>query len=336
MRCSVVFFRALALGAAFFLPAGASANDSMAVVSAGGLEFVATDQIAMESEDLYLSREEVRVVYRFRNLGEEDRSVLVGFPLPDIEPDYFSPVAWPEGPDDNVFRFETLFDGKAVQAELHAHAFAAGIDRTALLRELALPLHPMSEAAYEAVNALPPETALRLYRLGLLLPEFHDVEALGSAPWWPSWSLRSAYSWEAVFPAGRSVEVEHRYRPSVGGTVGIAFLADQATRARYAETYCLDKALMEAVRGTLEEEGNLWSAPFTETWLSYILTTGRNWAGPIGSFRLVVDKGRPDSHLSFCWDGEIRAIDETRVEATAENFFPYRELEVLILDRRPQ
>lgn len=335
MPCSAPL-RAMALGVALSLPTAAAANDSMVLLSAGGLEFVALDQVAMESEELFLSRDEVRVLYSFRNLDEEDRSVLVGFPLPDIEPDYFAPVAWPQGPDDNLFLFETLFDGRPVEAELHAYAFAAGIDRTALLRELGLPLHPMGEEALAAVNALPPETALRLYRLGLLLPEYHDVEALGSVPWWPSWTLRSAYSWEAVFPAGRSVTVEHRYRPSVGGTVGVAFLALPEARARYAETYCLDDALVEAVRESLEEPDQIWSAPFTETWLSYILTTGQNWAGPIGSFRLVVDKGRADSLLSFCWDGELRAIDETRVEARAEDFFPHRELEVLILDRRPE
>ena len=38
----------------------------------------------MESQDLYLSREEVRVVYRFRNRSDRDIATLVAFPLPSM------------------------------------------------------------------------------------------------------------------------------------------------------------------------------------------------------------------------------------------------------------
>ena len=49
------------------LHATAFANDSTASLDAGGLKLTFNPDIGMESEDLYLSRDEVRVVYRFRN-----------------------------------------------------------------------------------------------------------------------------------------------------------------------------------------------------------------------------------------------------------------------------
>ena len=87
--------------------------------------------------------------------------------------------------------------------------------------------------------------------------------------------------------------IEHRYRPSVGETVGTALGSPHAAKeiAQYARKYCLDKEFLTAVdqskKGTRREYG----APFTEERIDYILKTGANWSGPIGDFRLVVDKG---------------------------------------------
>ena len=52
-------------------------------------------------------------------------------------------------------------------------------------------------------------------------------------------------------------------------------------------------------------------APYSEQRIDYILKTGANWSGPIKDFRLVVDKGEPDSLVSFC--GE----DVERIEPDA-------------------
>jgi hypothetical protein len=62
----------------------AAANDSTASLAAGGLTLTYNPHISMESQDLYLSREEVRVVYRFRNRSDRDIATLVAFPLPSM------------------------------------------------------------------------------------------------------------------------------------------------------------------------------------------------------------------------------------------------------------
>src|SRR5690606_29775842 len=79
------------------------ANDTSAVLTTGGLQFVINDQIVMESEELFLSADEIRVVYQFRNETAEDQNVLVAFPMPDLVPDFHAIVSFPTGPDDNLF-----------------------------------------------------------------------------------------------------------------------------------------------------------------------------------------------------------------------------------------
>lgn len=314
-------------------------NDTSAVLTTGGLEFVTNADIVMQSEELFISSAEIRVVYVFRNTSTEDQSVLVAFPMPDIVPNFWSPVAFPQGPDDNLFEFETTLDGRAVETTLHEYAYAFGVDRTKVLKQLGLPLVPITEAASTATDALDDETTAELLHLGLVAPDEFDAGQGWEKHYWPAWTYRATYTWEGFFPAGETVTVEHRYKPSVGGTVAVSFLGeayDGYDPARdYAAKYCTDAAFLDAVKATLTNPDEPYSAPFTESWLSYILTTGGNWGGgAIERFRLVVDKGSPENLVSFCGD-DVKKIGPTTFEMVKTDFWPDKELDVLILERRP-
>ena len=63
----------------------ALANDTSAELSTGGLIFVRNDDVEMPSEDLAISAREVSVRYRFLNRSDKDVTVLVAFPMPDIQ-----------------------------------------------------------------------------------------------------------------------------------------------------------------------------------------------------------------------------------------------------------
>lgn len=316
----------------------ALANDTSAVLTTGGLDFITNQDIVMESEELFISSEEIRVVYQFRNTGETDQTILVAFPMPDIVPDFYSPVAFPSGPDDNLFEFETTLNGEPVEAMLHEYAFAHGVDRTKLIRQLGLPLVPISGAATDATDALDDEQTDELLHLGLLTPDEYDAGEGWEKHFYPAWTYKATYTWEGYFPAGELVTVEHRYKPSVGGTVGVSFLGepyDGYDPAKdYERKYCTDAALINTLKDTLTDPDEPWSAPFTESWISYILTTGGNWSGgAIGTFRLVVDKGTEDNLVSFCGDG-VKKIGPTTFEMVKTDFWPDRELDILILNRR--
>lgn len=316
------------------------ANDTSAVLTTGGLEFITNQDIVMESEELFISTEEIRVVYQFRNEGEADQNILVAFPMPDIVPDFFSPVAFPSGPDDNLFEFETTFNGAPVEATLHEYAYAHGVDRTKVIKQLGLPLVPITEQASAATDALDEETRNRLLHLGLLTPDEYDAGEGWEKHYYPAWTYKATYTWEGNFPAGETVTVEHRYKPSVGGTVGVSFLSepyeDYDPASEYRTKYCTDDDFIAAVRKTLPNPDEPWGAPFTESWISYILSTGGNWSGgSIGKFRLVVDKGSPDNLVSFCGEG-VTKIGPTTFEMVKTDFWPEQELEVLMLERQPR
>jgi hypothetical protein len=314
-------------------------NDTMAQLGAGGLIFIQAEGVKMLSEDLHVSTEQVRVRYEFRNEGPEDHSSLVAFPMPDItgSPDFM--VAVPTENPENLFGFVTTFNGEAVDAELHQYAFSNNIEYTDLLAELGVPLMPFGQATVQAINTLPEADVQKLLSLGLVVPLEYDAGEGWTKEYHPVWTLRSAYSWNAEFKRGETATVEHRYRPSVGGTVAVTFLSapyeDHDPAAEYKTKYCTDPSFIKAVEATLTDPQERYSAPYTESWLSYIWSTGNNWNGPIGKFHLTIDKGREENLVSFCWDGEVKKTSPTTFEMEATDWFPpyNRELEILILNR---
>ena len=66
----------------------------------------------------------------------------------------------------------------------------------------------------------------------------------------------------------------------------------------------------------------------------YVLRTGANWSGPIKEFRLVVDKGDPDSLVSFCGE-RVRRLSPTQFEVKLNDYTPEGDLSVLILKKLP-
>jgi hypothetical protein len=318
---------------------GALANDTMAQLGTGGLVFVTNPNIEMLSEDLSISRDEVKVVYQFRNKGDADEHILVAFPMPDItgSPDFMTSV--PTDDPENLFGFQTLFNGEPVEANLHQYAFAVDIDQSATLRDRAIPLAPQLAATQEAIDKLSDADKQDLFRLGMVVPMEYDAGQGMQTDYVPTWTLKSTYSWEATFPAGQTVEVIHTYKPSVGGTVATTFVDDRdyarEQRAAYDKKYCMDESFINAVRKTQTREGDYLNTPFTESWISYIWSTGANWSGQIGKFTLTVDKGDADNLISFCGEN-VRKISPTKFRMTAIDWWPPydRELEILILVRQ--
>lgn len=322
-----------------FAATPALANDTMSQLGAGGLIFLTSQNVTMQSEDLYVSPERVHVRYEFLNTGEADETALVSFPLPDIEGSGDFMVSVPREDPENLFGFTTTFDGQPVDVTLHQYVFAFGVDQTEVLTELGVPLVPFGTATSEALNALPDEDKRRLVHLGLVIPMEYDSGGGWQTDYTPVWTLKSTYTWEATFQAGETAVVEHGYTPSVGGTVAVTFLSpgyeDYDPATAYKTKYCTDDGFVNTVKKTLPNPKEPYGAPYTESWISYIWSTGGNWGGPIGTFHLTIDKGRPENLVSFCWDGEVKKTSPTTFEMNATDFFPpyNRELEILILNR---
>jgi len=333
--------RTLLLAALLMSAAPAFANDTTSQLGTGGLVFITNQDVTMQSEDLTVGPKQVKVVYEFNNAGKQDQHVLVAFPLPDITGDGDFMVAIPHEDDHNLFGFTTTFDGQPVDSTLHQYAFATGVDETELLNSLHVPLEPFGQATIDALNKLPDDDHQTLMHLGMIIPMTYDAGQGEQTDWTPVWTLKSTYTWEATFPAGKTVEVVHSYAPSVGGTVATTFLeppagaTDEDRPKLYKDKYCTDDDLIKTLKRSLTDPGNLESAPYQESWISYIWSTGANWNGPIGKFHLSIDKGDPKNLVSFCWDGKVTKTGPTRFEMSATDWYPPdHELEILILDHQ--
>jgi hypothetical protein len=94
----------------------------------------------------------------------------------------------------------------------------------------------------------------------------------------------------------------------------------------------MDEGFENAVRKAAKDSPDGYPQ-LVENRLSYVLTTGGNWAlGSIGKFKLTIDKGKADSLVSFCGTN-VRKVGPTTFEMTAEDYFPDRDIDLLILDR---
>ena len=331
MKRMGALFAAVALAA---LAAPALANDSTAELAAGGLVLRQTSDIEMRSEDLYISTRAVRVTYHFRNTSARPVTTVVAFPMPDITI---------EGPDDNIsiphpdaanfLNFATTVDGRPVATRLELRVIARGVDQTAYLRGLGIPLSPARQATGRALDRLPAATRAEIVRRGLGFEEDYDMGHGMERHLSATWTLKTTYYWTQTFQPGRDTVISHRYEPAVGQSVASSLsLPDYANsddgRTDRA-TYCVDDAFMAALRAAPRMPDSEM-ANLTESRVRYVLTTGANWARPIGDFRMVIDKLSPSNLVSFCGTG-VRRISPTQFEVRYRNFTPRQDVAVLVL-----
>ncbi|MCK8780667.1 DUF4424 domain-containing protein [Rhizobium sp. NTR19] len=309
------------------------ANDTTAELTTGGLIYVQTTDVVMEEEDLYLSREEVLVDYVFRNTSEKEVESIIAFPMPDVVGGAQNDVAVGDMESDNFLGFSVVQDSRQIKPELQQRVLALGIDRTDEFETHKIPVLPYSDKTAEALKALPVDVKADWISKGLIYVDSYDAGQGWEEEIRPAWTLRSTYWWKTSFPPNKPVRVSHRYKPSVGGTVAMTFIEGGkpvSNYKAYAERYCIDSAFMKTA-ARLEAAAAKSGPHYTEQWISYILTTGANWSGPIGKFKLTVDKGREKDFVSFCGTG-VKKVGPTTFEMSATDFYPQKDLHVLFLN----
>jgi hypothetical protein len=324
MRQSLTFAALLALASA------ALANDTTASTGAGGLVLERTEAIDMVSEDLFVSTGEIRIRYVFRNRTPRDVETIVAFPMPDrdLSKEYGGDVGYPSD-------FRTRVAGVPVKAQLERKAVLKGKDHTALLKQLRIPIAPDSiNDATAAMDRLPPAQKKRLQLLGLAGEEEYSTgtESTMKHHLIPLWTVQDRWWWKQRFPAGRDLAVDHRYVPGAGGSVDTLLRSpyvkdDDPDLRKLIARYCIEKDILAAVESYKKEQ----YVALPNRWVDYVLTTGSNWRSPIGSFRLVVDKGKPGNLVSFCETG-VKKISPTQYEVRHTNWRPTRDLHVLIIE----
>jgi hypothetical protein len=311
------------------------ANDSSAELSVGGLVLSKNAGVAIETEELSISAEAVSVRYVFRNQTPSPISLTVAFPLPDIDLSEGANIAFPVNDPVNFVGFSTHVDGKPIAFAINQRAFVNGKDVTDLLRGLNIPILPMSEQQLK-LNELAPQLRDRALAAGAIVQ--FGANDKGEPHYEPAWTLKTSVVRQQTFPPDRPIVVEHRYRPSIGmsfdSVLRQAMRESKAMEAevqRYKTTYCIQDDLIRSL-DRIAGSGEASKTRIVERRISYVLSSGANWAGPIKDFHLVVDKGEGDRLISFCGNG-VRKISPTAFELRARDFVPDRDLNILILGR---
>ena len=333
-----------ALAAALLLAAPALANDGFGGIAATGLHFSRTDAIAMESEDLYIGLDRIRVTYTFRNLTDRDVTGEVIFPLPPISLQALMSSDFNIPPNDreNLVDFTATVNGQPVPVTidriavieppwdetrpLSAQYDTPGTDVTAALRAANLPLTIDIKGLTDALFAKTPAERTALTAAGLA--EFYDGDPATGMPAevWPLWSIVLRHHWTQTFPAGQTLTIAHEYenRPP-GGLFGWQHPPTDDWARDYQARYCIDDGTSRAIAKRLGPDG--YGVAYN---LAYVLRTANSWAGPIGDFRLTLDKGAAENVISLCASG-VEKTGPTTFEIRKTDYTPDRDLDILIV-----
>ncbi|HTQ15373.1 MAG TPA: DUF4424 family protein [Rhizomicrobium sp.] len=322
--------------AAFCLSTQAFADDSSAALGAGGVVLTKSADIRMAREDLYVSPKKVRIRFEFVNGTDRDIDTVVAFPLPDVDMNEYtmSPVGAMTGDPLNFVGFTVTADGKAIVPQSEQRAFYRGRDVTDIVRRAGVPLMMTDPRFSKLMDKLPASQRRILEDAGLADSESGDFEH-------PHWTVRTRFFWHQLFPAHRTVVLEHAYQPVTGQSFFTGYeLAGgkDSSAAYYARTYCIDPATHAAIARRIggqpgkTDDGAMLAAYSTD----YILVSGANWKGGIGHFHLTLDKLEPGNILSVCWDGALKKTGATTFEVSQDDFTPRQDVRMLVLGPVPK
>jgi Domain of unknown function (DUF4424) len=329
------FLSRLVLIAAMSMPSIAGANDSSAELALGGLQLVRSDNISMDSEELFISTRRIRIRYRFTNRSATDIQTYVVFPLPD--------VSLRDAPGDQLFDgdynsaldFFTKVDGVQIAVTRKETAILEGRDVSALLLRHGIPPLMPEAVLAERLRNLDSEARQELIREGLIAASGAELRP----DWQPQWSIRTHVSRMQTFPAGRTVTVEHSYRPITGSSVAGAL--ERSSRIRLLRTggdaqelfarFCINNAFLRRFdRGGDRVRQPSGAYRYAESYVGYVLRTGANWRGPIRRFRLVVELERPRDLIATCFKG-LRRTSPTQWGMVRRNYMPSEDLHLVFI-----
>lgn len=319
---------------AFIFSDTAFANDSTARVGAGSIVLLKNEQIRMVQEVLEISPKAIRVSYKFVNDAATDIRTTVAFPMPEY--------GWNPGEsafDANVGplrSFKLFVDGSPVPTQLDRRAMFAGRDITKSLQKIGLD----KTQILDTFGGCRTETGA----IECDMTEQQQTQIakmLGDGHFSTDWKVAETAYWEQTFPASKVLSIRHEYTPFTGmiytyphhksdysdDIPSPAILNDQSPPHDEA---CLDEGTRHALNSKIR---SLIDAGTKIVWVElrdveYILGTGRNWKGPIGDFKLRIEKTSPDQLVSLCFPGKPKRLSPLVFEFSHSNFVPQDRLVV--------
>lgn len=317
--------RAVALAGLCFgtMTRWAVADDSSAVIAAGGIVFEKNDKIVMESEDLFLSRGLVRVRFVFLNQADHDLQEVVAFPLPNISIGSPSPdIELPFPRDPNFVGFTVAVNGKQVTPSAETKAFAPALDGRGSFIDVTDVLADILHRDWSGKKLDNPSSvqiAKARARGALLMDPLNP---------YPLWQVATKLYWTQRFSAHRATIVEHSYRPIVGSHFG-SFEDDGYGTA---QKYCVSPSTKREADRRIDAAAKAYPDGQEGTFmntdeLAYVLKTGANWNGPIRRFKLEIETDAPDMLFSTCFP-DLKQTGPTHYVFAASDFTPTQDIAI--------
>ena len=188
------------------------ANDSTGYVGTGGIQYLKNSQIAMQSEDLFISKKIIKVDYLYKNLSNKDVTETMLFPLPRIDNFFEADFAHTE---QLLKSFKIVVDGKNIKPEMHVRTFIQKDEKSPLIDAT----DEFKQCGFSEKDMLNPWTRTNV------IP----------------WSSQVIYSWKQTFKANGLTKIHHEYKPLVGGSV--ALYPDE-----YNQQFCMDKQFKQGLK----------------------------------------------------------------------------------------
>jgi hypothetical protein len=319
----------------------AVADDSSAVLGAGGLVLVKSAAVRMAREDLTVSPLAVHVRYEFVNDSGKDIETIVAFPLPDIDLYEFSgeAIGTIKNQTPNFVGFALKVDGRTVHATAEEKAMLKGKDVTTEVRAAGIPINMAGTNLFERLPKLSHDARAKLMKAGLMEIDGPNGDDIDGTDFHPRWTAQTKFWWQQKFPAHKTVVIEHSYQPVTGQSF---FSPEELNIGEagnyYTKSYCLDPGTKARVRDLFAALKRAHPDNFLLNTYStdFVLTTAGNWKGPIGFFHMTLDKLKPENVLSLCWDGDLKKMGPATFEFTRANFAPKRDVRMLVLWRPAQ
>jgi len=226
----------------------------------------------------------------------------------------------PSKDSENFVGFQVTENGIAIKPEVESRAFLNGRDVTARLQSARLPASVVGVIDGRLLARVTSNQRTALKKEELI--ECENGECFPLCEW------RIRYFWKERFPAGKTVVVQHSYEPVVGGS----YIVGSMDARSNIEPFCGGPPGLAAVQQfkkrhppKTDDDQFLW-----ENHIGYILTTAKNWNGPIGKFRLSVVLESSEDLLFTCLPG-LQRLSPVRYQMERTNFRPEKELDLLIL-----
>ena len=332
------------------------ADDTTARVGVGGITFLKSADIRMVQENLKISTNNIYVRYRFLNESNKDILTTVAFPLPTY--------GWNPGQSQSTANekplesFSLKINGKEIKttktrrALLIKHVVKNGEVEETLGRDITKELKATGLSDKQIFETFADSYINRGFHDSLNKQQKINLRKIGA---WergegdgPNWKVAATAHWQQLFPANKEIEVEHMYQPFVGNLYSVPYQGEHQKKRKqqksdfvYDIPIILDKDPKEAcVSEETKQKVNQqiksligkgtskgWVTVYMED-VEFILSTGRNWKGPIGNFTLTIEKKFPDQVISVCFPRKPKVINSTVLEFSQNNYVPQDKLVV--------